>query len=118
MFLAVKDDNIPGKVCLGGGGITSDASVGSDLLMVLQTLCGDGVQQTVDDYDRSFDLAFRNTVVTSGHATFTWAKPYWPHGFVVEAVLQVLFKHGWKAQGGPNFGDDGSTWPGIVFEKV
>lgn len=118
MYLAVKDDNIPGKVCMGGGGIAADSTLGPELLEVFQTLCGPDVRQEADDYDKSFDLAFRKTVVTSGHATFTWAKPYWPHGFVLESMLQVLFKHGWRAAGGPNFGNDGSTWPGIIFQKV
>mmetsp|Transcript_108521 Transcript_108521/g.346316 ORF Transcript_108521/g.346316 Transcript_108521/m.346316 type:complete len:533 (-) Transcript_108521:83-1681(-) len=118
MFLAIKDENYPGKVCLGGGGIAVDESLGPELLEVLQTLCGPSVQQTTDDYDKTFDLAFKNTKVTTGPATFTASKPYWPHGFVVEMILQVLLKHGWRAEGGPKFGNDGTTWPGIIFQKV
>jgi len=118
MYLAVKDDNIPGKVCLGGGGIATDPTLGAELLDVFKTLCGEKVEQAPDDYDKTFELAFRNTVMTSGHATFTWSKPYWPHGYVLEATLQVLLKHGWRAAGGPNFGNDGLTWPGIIFQKV
>merc|ERR1712232_458043 len=95
MFLAVKDDCIPGKVCLGGGGVGADSTLGPELLDVLQSLCGAQVSQTLDDYDKTFELAFRNTKVTSGHATFTLAKPYWPHGHVVAMMLQVLLKHGW-----------------------
>jgi len=37
---------------------------------------------------------------------------------VLEAVLQVMFKRGWRAAGGPNFGDNGNTWPGIIFEPI
>merc|ERR1711908_15534 len=98
---------IPGKVCLGGGDIASDPTLGSELLDVLQQLCGSKVQQTKDDYDKNFDYCYKNTVVSTGHATFTWSKPYWPHGYVVESVLQVLLNHGWRAVGGPNFGDNG-----------
>eukprot|EP00928_Gymnodinium_smaydae_P054948 TRINITY_DN3862_c0_g2_i1.p1 TRINITY_DN3862_c0_g2~~TRINITY_DN3862_c0_g2_i1.p1 ORF type:complete len:535 (-),score=90.32 TRINITY_DN3862_c0_g2_i1:172-1776(-) len=118
MFVAVKDDNIPGKVCIGGGGVGMDSTLGPELLEVFQSLCGATVQQTLDDYDQSFEIAFKNTKVTSGHATFTFAKPYWPHGYVVELMLQVLLKHGWVAEGGPNFGDNGNTWPGMIFRKV
>lgn len=118
MFLAVKDENLPGKVALVGGDIASDPTVGAELLEVFKTLCGEGVMQTPDDYDKTYELAYRNTVMTTGHATFTWSKPYWPHGYVVEMVLQVLLAKGWKAQGGPNFGNDGGTWPGVVFSKV
>mmetsp|Transcript_116919 Transcript_116919/g.363962 ORF Transcript_116919/g.363962 Transcript_116919/m.363962 type:complete len:533 (+) Transcript_116919:68-1666(+) len=117
LYLAVKDDNIPGKVCITSDG-PADAGLGSDLLEVFQALCGEKVQQTADDYDRSYELAFRHTVLTSGHATFTMAKPYWPHGYVLELTLQVLLKRGWRAEGGPNFGDDGNTWPGIIFSRT
>lgn len=117
LFLAVKDDNIPGKLALVGGSVGGDASMAAELLDVLTSLCGQGVLQQLDDYDQTYELAFRNTVITTGHATFTWSKPYWPHGFVIEMVLQVMYKKGWKATGGPNFGDDGNTWPGIIFYK-
>eukprot|EP00746_Dinoflagellata_sp_MGD_P069166 gnl/MRDRNA2_/MRDRNA2_28359_c0_seq1.p1 gnl/MRDRNA2_/MRDRNA2_28359_c0~~gnl/MRDRNA2_/MRDRNA2_28359_c0_seq1.p1 ORF type:complete len:531 (-),score=107.91 gnl/MRDRNA2_/MRDRNA2_28359_c0_seq1:472-2064(-) len=117
VYLAVKDDNVPGKVGLGGANIASDETLQSELLDVLKTLCGPNVSAGQDDYDKSFELAFKNTVLTSGHATFTMAKPYWPHGFVIEMLLQVMFKHGFMAEGGPNFGDNGNTWPGIIFQK-
>jgi len=118
MYLAIKDENWPGKVCLGGGGIEADPTLSAELLDTLQTLCGPSVVARQDDYDKSFALCFANTKVTSGHASFSMAKPYWPHGFVVEMILQVLFKHGWRAEGGPNFGDDGTSWPGMIFQKV
>jgi len=117
-FLAVKDDNIPGKLCLGGDGIAGDSALGGELLQALQELCGPKVQQGSDSYDSSFAFAYKHTKITSGHATFTFAKCYFPHGFVVEAVLQVMLKHGWKVAGGPNFGDNGSQWPGMIFEPV
>jgi hypothetical protein len=117
-YLAVKDDNWPGKVCLGGSTVGSDQSFAAEMLDALKTMCGDTVEQTSDDYDKSFQFCYKNTVLTSGHATFTWAKPYFPHGYVLEAVLQVMFKRGWRAAGGPNFGDNGSTWPGIIFEPI
>jgi len=117
MYLGVKDENIPGKVVLTGGGISSDSTLGGELLDVFKTLCGADVEQAKDDYDQSYELAYRNTRLTTGHATFTFQKPYWPHGFVIAMMLQVLLKHGFKAQGGPNFGDDGNTWPGLIFSK-
>jgi len=117
MYMAVKDDNIPGKIAFTGGGLASDSDTASSLLEVLTQLCGEGVKQQLDDYDQTYELAYRNTVLTTGHATFTWSKPYWPHGYVVEMILQVLLKKGWMAAGGPNFGDNGDTWPGIVFTK-
>lgn len=117
LWMAVKDENIPGKVAFTGGGIESDPTLGSELLEVFQTLCGADVMQAKDDYDVTYELAYRNTRITTGHATFTFQKPYWPHGYVIEIMLQVLLKHGFKAQGGPNFGDNGNTWPGLIFSK-
>lgn len=115
MFLAIKDENIPGKVGIIGAG--QDPQLIADLLEIFQSLCGNDVIKSEDPYDKTYDVAFRNTRLTSGHATFTFAKPYWPHGYVIELMLQVLLKKGWKAVGGPNFGDDGNTWPGIIFAK-
>jgi hypothetical protein len=118
MFLAVKDENYPGKLCLGGGGIGSDSTLGAELLEVLQSLSGPDVTQTLDDYDRTFELAYKNTRITTGGPKFTFSKVYWPHGFIVEQLLTVLLNHGWKVEGGPNFGDDGLTWPCMIFSKV
>lgn len=118
MWIAVKDENIPGKFNLGGGDIKSDATLTDDLMSVLKSLCGPSVELAKDQYDETYEYCFRNTVLTSGHATFTFAKPYWPHGYVIEALLLVLLKHGWKATGGPNFGNNGTTWPGIVMVKA
>jgi hypothetical protein len=117
-FLAVKDDNIPGKLCIGGSTVGADATLAADMLEVLQGLCGEKVEQKADDYDKSYSFAYKNTKLTSGFAMFTRAKPYFPHGYVVEAILQVMYKHGWRAAGGPNFGDNGNTWPGIIFEPI
>lgn len=116
-ILTVKDDNIPGKVGIAGPGIAEDPTLGQELLEVLKGLCGQDVSQGQDDYDKSATLAYRNTRTTTGHATFTWQKPYWPHGYVVEMVLQIMFKHGYRVVGGPNFGDNGLQWPCILFEK-
>merc|ERR1712232_1334926 len=91
---------------------------GAEMLEVLQALCGEKVEQKPDEYDKEFALAYKNTKLTTGFAMFTMSKPYFPHGYVVEAVLRVMFKHGWRAAGGPNFGDNGSTWPGIIFERI
>lgn len=117
IFMAIKDDNIPGKVCIGGGGVASDPTLAGELLEVLRALCGEKVEQVQDDYDRSFDICFKNTKVTSGHAALTMAKPFWPRGHVVELLLQVLFKHGWVCQGGPNFGENGNQWPSFVLSR-
>lgn len=117
MYLAVKDDNIPGKVGLVGGGVASDADLAGKILDVFKTLCGDDVVQQLDDYDKTYELAFRNTRLTTGHATFSFQKPYWPHGAVIYLLLEVLLQKGWMACGGPNFGDDGNTWPGIIFTQ-
>merc|ERR1712039_299198 len=40
MYLAVKDDNWPGKMNLGGANIESNAQLVADLMKALQTLCG------------------------------------------------------------------------------
>merc|ERR1712113_1105898 len=37
VFLAVKDENYPGKICIGCDSIATDDSLGPDLLFVLQT---------------------------------------------------------------------------------
>jgi len=116
MFLAVKDDKVPGKVDMVGGA-SVDQTLGQELLLVFQTLCGPDVTIAQDDYDTTYSLAFRNTRLTTGHDPLTYQKPYWPHGYVLEMMLQVLLKRGWKAQGGPNFGDTGNTWPGIILTR-
>jgi hypothetical protein len=117
LLMAVKDCNLPGKVDFVGGDIMSDPAIAASLMDVFQSLCGPATSQGLDDYDKTFELAYRNTQLTSGHATFTWSKPYWPHGYIVEMVLQVLLKKGFKADGGPNFGQDGESWPCIIFSK-
>jgi len=118
LFMAVKDDNIPGKVDLAwGSDVPEDPTLAADLLEALSGFCGEKVVQTQDDYDRSFQICFKNTRVTTGKAMFTFTKPYFPHGYVVEAILAVMHAHGWVAIGGPNFGDNGLTWPGIIFQR-
>lgn len=118
MYLAVKDDNIPGKLNLGGGGVEQDATIQNDVLQALKDLCGDQVTLAQDDYDRTFGLCYKNVKITTGTTMLTFTKPYFPHGYVVEAVLAILRGQGWAASGGPNFGDSGNTWPSIVFHKV
>jgi hypothetical protein len=121
MYMAVKDDNIPGKVCFGGGGIEDNKELAAELLVALQTFKGPKatpVDYGVDDYDSTFGFCFKHTQLTTGHATLSWAKPYFPHGYVLEAILLILRGYGWVAVGGPNFGDNGNTWPSIVFTKV
>merc|ERR1719436_1237643 len=116
--MACKDDNIPGKVCFAGSTISADTTLPAEMLDVFKILCGEKAMNQLDDYDKTYVLAFRNTVMTSGHATFTFAKPYWPHGHVVQMVLQVLGKHGWVVDGGPNFGSGGVRWPGMVLRQI
>jgi len=118
LFLAVKDDNIPGKIDIVGSDIASaEQTIGSELLDVFQTLNGPDVCIAQDSYDDTYPLSFRNTVLTTGCSMFSFERPYWPNGHVVEMMLQVLLRNGWKAQGGPNFGDNGDSWPCIVFTK-
>lgn len=117
LFVSIKDDNIPGKLNFGGAGIKDDAQFAHDMLETLQKMCGDKVSLTKDDYDSTFDYCFKNTILTSGHAAFSWAQPYWPHGYIVEAVLDILHDRGYKVVGGPNFGDDGNRWPCFIATR-
>merc|ERR1712096_239223 len=120
MYLAVKDDNIPGKVCLGGGNVEQNAELCQQILQALQKFKGEkatAVAQTKDDYDKTFGVCYKNSQLTTGAAAFSFSKPYFPHGYVLESLLLILHSAGWKAIGGPNFGDDGNTWPSIIFKS-
>merc|ERR1712139_236969 len=105
VFMVFKN-TAPGKVLLGGASIASDETLQQELLDVLKTFGGTSVLpglDTVYDYDKSFEIAFKKTVLTSGKpgsgGACSMREPYFPHGFVVEMLLQVMFKHGWAAEG-------------------
>merc|ERR1740124_1618065 len=83
MYMAVKDDNILGKLSLGGGGIEENHELAGQLLEALQKFNGNDVAQAKDDYDKTFGICYKNVKITTGHASFSLSKPYWPHGYVL-----------------------------------
>merc|ERR1711933_608458 len=89
MYLAVKDDNIPGKLNLGGANIGEEVQMKDEMLSALKSLCGEAVVVQTDDYDKSFDICFKNVKITTGYAAFSFTKPYFPHGYVLDAILHI-----------------------------
>lgn len=115
IFWAIKDDNIPGKINFLG---QLPASFPTQLLAALQALNGENVALTKDKYDANYDYCFKHTFSTSGNGFGTMTKPFFPHGCVIEAVCSLLLQHGWQVCAGPNFGDDGGSWPSFVCQPV
>eukprot|EP00439_Symbiodinium_sp_Y106_P033284 s2915_g3.t11 len=112
-FVAIKDQNWPGKVCLGGVG----KEVTEGILNGLKVMSGPDVQCAKDDYDQDYDIAFRNTKMTTGHACCSLQNSWWPYAYPMELILGELHKHKWLPAGGPNFGSMKLTWPAVLLQR-
>jgi len=112
-FIAIKDENLPGKVCVGGA---RDALPG--LLDILRSLTGPIVEMNKDQWDQDYDDCLQNTVMTSGLPCFSFLNLWWPYGYMVEVVLGEMSLQGWTLVGGPNFGGEGASWPSFVFQRI
>jgi methionine-rich copper-binding protein CopC len=113
LLLAVKDSNIPGKLCAAGPVGDLEARM-AQALQKIKT----GVESKKDDYDGDFDVVWRNTSITSGHQTFSFAKSYFPLGKTNVTILETAYAAGWRAVAAPNFGGWGDSWPSYVFRKL
>jgi len=114
-FVAIKDQNVPGKVCIGGVGQNDELR---DAL--LKGFAGVTVQQVVaakDSWDSDFDVCFRNTAMTTGSTPFSFQNAWFPYGYPLEMLVTEMARHGYFAVGGPNFGAGKLSWPCLVFEK-
>ncbi|CAJ1337386.1 unnamed protein product [Effrenium voratum] len=112
-FVAIKDQNMPGKVCIGG----VEKEVCEGLLNGFKVLSGPDCEQRKDDYDKEFDFSFRNTKMTTGHACMSMQNSWWPYAYPMELILGEFHKFGWRPAGGPNFGSMMLTWPAVVFQR-
>lgn len=112
-LVAIKDQNWPGKVCLGGVG----KEVTEGILNGLKVMSGPDVQCAKDDYDQDYDVAFRNTKMTTGHACCSFQNSWWPYAYPMELILGELHKHKWLPAGGPNFGSLKLTWPAVLLQR-
>eukprot|EP00929_Paragymnodinium_shiwhaense_P106201 TRINITY_DN713_c0_g2_i1.p1 TRINITY_DN713_c0_g2~~TRINITY_DN713_c0_g2_i1.p1 ORF type:complete len:853 (-),score=263.81 TRINITY_DN713_c0_g2_i1:663-3221(-) len=118
IFMAVKDDNFPGKVDLTGGPMPSNMQLRNELLDCMRNCCNKDCQLQHDAFDGSYPVCLHGTSLTTGSSFLSMSKPFFPHGFVVEALLLVLYKHGFQTVGGPNFGNNGDTWPCMAFTTI
>jgi len=118
LFLAVKDQNVPGKLCAAGPQEAVSA-LKQSLTPRLQ-----GFSETAkcefDSYDTEehWDAVWANTSLTSGAAAFSFAKPYFPKGNVVLAILEEVYKLGWRLVAAPNFGGNDVDWPCLIFRQL
>ena len=112
-FVAIKDQNWPGKVCLGG----VEKDVTESILNGLKVMSGADAECAKDEYDQDYDIAFRNTKMTTGQAFCSFQNSWWPYAYPMELIVGELHKRGWQPAGGPNFGSMMLTWPAVVFQR-
>eukprot|EP00408_Alexandrium_pacificum_P065493 CAMPEP_0171173872 /NCGR_PEP_ID=MMETSP0790-20130122/10441_1 /TAXON_ID=2925 /ORGANISM="Alexandrium catenella, Strain OF101" /LENGTH=521 /DNA_ID=CAMNT_0011638739 /DNA_START=91 /DNA_END=1656 /DNA_ORIENTATION=- len=115
LFLAVKDQNVPGKLCAAGPqGVIS--SLKTDLTKRLKALMPD-IRCEHDGYDTldDWDAVWLDTSITSGCQAFSLAKPYFPKGKICIAILEEVYKLGWRLVAAPNFGGNDVDWPCMIF---
>merc|ERR1719383_276015 len=110
-FVAVRDDDYPGKVCVGGA---ADACEG--ILSSLRALTGPQVQ--VEESLSDYDFCLCNTVLTTGRSCMSFQNDLVPYGFMVEVLLGEMASKGWTLVGGPSFGGERSSWPCFVFQRT
>merc|ERR550534_713380 len=123
LIMGIKDQNMVGKVYLCGPGSKDKALLSAVTAALSQGR--PGVRRVIggaDPYDAMWDVAWYGTKLTSGFAAFSFAKPFFPRGRAVVALLDSLAQQGWVPSAGPNFGvpisDKASNgWPSIVFSR-
>ena len=118
LLLAIKDQNNPGKLCACGPAEVMSQLKG-DFFSRLKKVSPDA-KQGFDEYDtaREWDVVWRDTSLTSGMAAFSIARPYFPKGKVIFAILEEIYKLGWQLVCGPNFGGKDVNWPCFVFKRL
>ena len=112
-LISIKDQNWPGKVCLGG----VEKEVSEGILNGLKVMSGADAQCAKDEYDQDYDIAFRNTKMTTGQACCSFQNVWWPYAYPMELILGELHKHRWLPAGGPNFGSMMLTWPAVILQR-
>ncbi|CAK9107747.1 unnamed protein product [Durusdinium trenchii] len=118
LLMAVKDQNIPGKLMACGPAEVISQLKGSFAARLKQV--SPAAQEAFDEYDtqQEWDVVWRETSITSGMQAFSLAKPYFPKGQVVLPLLEEVYKLGWHLVCGPNFGGIKVDWPCLVFKKL
>mmetsp|Transcript_117627 Transcript_117627/g.332765 ORF Transcript_117627/g.332765 Transcript_117627/m.332765 type:complete len:538 (-) Transcript_117627:164-1777(-) len=118
LFMAVKDQNVPGKLCAAG---PADVIEGLKE-KITRTLQGFSpkVEVGFDSYDteEDWDIVWKETSITSGAAAFSMAKPYYPKGKVVVAIVEEVYKLGYRLVAAPNFGGNSVDWPCFIFRRL
>eukprot|EP00438_Fugacium_kawagutii_P024829 Skav205731 [mRNA] locus=scaffold1496:147395:149101:+ [translate_table: standard] len=112
-LVAVKDQNWPGKVCVGG----VEKEVANALLVAFKAMSGPDAESGLDSYDQDFDFAIRNTKMTTGSAMCSMQNSWWPYGFPMEVILGELQRFGWEPAGAPAFGSMKLSWPAVIFQR-
>lgn len=113
-FVAIKDQNIPGKVCIGGVG--QNEALRQALLKGLGAVTVEPVHEHKDSWDTDFDMSFKNTAMTTGSQPMSFQNAWFPYGFPLEIVVSEMAQQGYRAVGGPNFGAGKLSWSALVFE--
>jgi len=120
LLLAVKDSNIPGKLCAAGDVGELGPLIESALNRVESSKeeKSTPVECKKDKYDDDFDLVWRNTKITTGAQALSLTKSYFPRGHTILAVLETCYSQGWRLVCCPNFGGRGDSWPSFVLRRL
>ena len=123
VMAAVKDQNIPGKLCLSATGVALQEVTEGIFRELQKTQGNDGIKVQKDEYDEDHGQVIRNTSITSGGMTL-WAK-YFPKNESVLAITRAMGEKGYKVAGCPMFGGMGASWPcflwhytGVTYETA
>jgi hypothetical protein len=124
--MSIKDQNVPGKLCLSGA---VDEKLTSAITQVLKSdEKNASVVMEKDKYDLMWETVWRETRLTTGHTAFSFEKSYFPRGKIIVKLLDTIAGFGWGLTACPNMGgvesrdDKGNVtstvdWPVFIFYK-
>jgi len=120
LFLAVKDDNKPGKLCACGPADVITSLKGNLFARLREFLPSVGQNFDTHDTEAEWDVVWTDTLISVGpKANFADPKPsYFPKGNVVVAIVDEIYKLGWRLVSAPNFGGIRVNWPCLVFKRL
>ncbi|CAK0828921.1 unnamed protein product, partial [Prorocentrum cordatum] len=105
LIMGVKDQNVPGKLCLAGGKSSITDALVKDIENCLKSdEKNRGITVQQDKYDMMWSHSWHNTSLTTGHSTFSLQKSYFPRGKIFVKLLDTISNHGWDLSAAPNFG--------------
>eukprot|EP00438_Fugacium_kawagutii_P029233 Skav229568 [mRNA] locus=scaffold568:666245:667315:+ [translate_table: standard] len=125
VFFAVKDHDVPEKLCACGPPEVVE-QLRAHLANTVQQASKD-VREGFDDWDTAsdWDIVWHNASITSGNENFSekekncsLATPYFPKGKVVLSMLTEVYKLGWELVCSPNFGGSDLDWPCFIFKRL